>query len=387
MISTRFANYWARLTIATLALLIPTTTCANDPGPAADAARMRVVVEHLASDDLAGRAGEDAIRAGAWVADEFAQLRLKPLFDDSFVQRIPDKDGHTIGTNIAGAIPGTDPAASQQYVFITGHHDHLGTRNGAIFRGANDNASAVAMVLEAARYFSNHPPKRTMVFASFDLEENMLWGSRYFVANPPIDLAQISLFTTADMIGRPLGDLPLEDVFVMGGETAQPLAGIIARQSNTNAQPVMRLGADIVGTRSDYGPFRDKDIPFLFFSTGENPDYHTPRDTPGRIDFARAAAITNLVIGISEEVANADARLMWTDEPPSDLSDAETLLRVCSVVQSEVEAGRMKLGVVEKVLVNQTIDRTESIIDRGSMSQDDRVWLVRAAQGMLLTLF
>ena len=30
--------------------------------------------------------------------------------------------------------------------------------------------------------------------------------------------------------------------------------------------------------RSDYGPFRSRKVPFLFFSTGENPCYHTPED-------------------------------------------------------------------------------------------------------------
>src|SRR2546430_5567388 len=45
-----------------------------------------------------------------------------------------------------------------------------------------------------------------------------------------------------------------------------------------------RLGADLVGTRSDYGPFRDRKVPFLFFTTGTHPDYHRATDLPDRID-------------------------------------------------------------------------------------------------------
>ena len=41
------------------------------------------------------------------------------------------------------------------------------------------------------------------------------------------------------------------------------------------------LGTDLlVVSRSDYGPFRAQRIPYLFFTTGENPRYHSPEDTP-----------------------------------------------------------------------------------------------------------
>ena len=36
----------------------------------------------------------------------------------------------------------------------------------------------------------------------WDLEEQLLWGSRWFVANPPFELSRVKLFITADMIGR-----------------------------------------------------------------------------------------------------------------------------------------------------------------------------------------
>lgn len=354
---------------------------------AAEVARARKVVEHLASDEFAGRAGADSMRAADWVAGEFEALGLKPLFGDSYFQIIPNGDDVTIGKNVAGIVRGTDPDLRDEFVFVTGHHDHLGTRAGEIYHGANDNASAVAMVLEAARRFAKKPAARTTVFVSFDLEENMLWGSRYFVANCPIDLGKISLFITADMIGRPLGDLPLDEVFVIGAESGQALSSTIVRKSSEVGQNILQLGADIVGTRSDYGPFRDKRVPFAFFSTGENPDYHTPRDIPEKLDFERMVTIVELVIGTAREVAEADESLVWSDERPAGIGEAKTLKRVCDVVTAEVEAGRMTLGVVEKLLVTQTAAKANGIVSRGSMTPSERTWLVRAAQGMLLTLF
>ena len=73
------------------------------------------------------------------------------------------------------------------------------------------SSTLFAMLLEVAREFAGLAggTRRTVVFLSCDLEENLLWGSRWFVAHPPWPLARVKLFVTSEMIGRTLGDLPL----------------------------------------------------------------------------------------------------------------------------------------------------------------------------------
>ena len=90
---------------------------------------------------------------------------------------------------------------------MSAHYDHLGVRGGVLYPGADDNASGVAMMLEVARSLTAapDPPRRSLMFIGFDLEEVGLFGSRYFVAHPPVPLEQVVLFITADMIGRALG--------------------------------------------------------------------------------------------------------------------------------------------------------------------------------------
>ena len=61
------------------------------------------------------------------------------------------------------------------------------------------------------------------MFIGFDLEEIGLFGSRYFVAHPPVPLKQVALFITADMIGRALGGICDVHVFVLGTEHAPGL--------------------------------------------------------------------------------------------------------------------------------------------------------------------
>ena len=56
------------------------------------------------------------------------------------------------------------------------------------------------------------------MFIGFDLEEVGLFGSRYFVAHPPVPLDRVVLFITADMIGRALAGVCESHVFVMGTE-------------------------------------------------------------------------------------------------------------------------------------------------------------------------
>ena len=58
----------------------------------------------------------------------------------------------------------------------------------SIYNGARDNAIGVTAVMNAATYFSKHPPKRSVMFIAFTAEEMGMLGSKYFSANPVIPL-------------------------------------------------------------------------------------------------------------------------------------------------------------------------------------------------------
>jgi hypothetical protein len=82
--------------------------------------------------------------------------------------------------NIIAEIKGTK-AAKKDILIIGAHYDTVvGTP------GADDNASAVAGLLELARIMSLHPPERTVRFAAFTLEEPPAFGTEnmgsYFYA-------------------------------------------------------------------------------------------------------------------------------------------------------------------------------------------------------------
>ena len=367
------------------------------------AADVRPHVEYLASPELQGRSGAGARLAAKYIVSHFRKWGLKPLFKPdgrsktagSYYQPIPGrpitKNGHRvrplIGRNVGAWIPGRDPALRDDMVIVSAHYDHLGVRNGRIYRGADDNASGVSMLLEVARQIAKArvKPRRSIVFIGFDLEEHLLWGSRWFAAHPPWPLKRVKLFITADMIGRSLGNLPLPAVFVLGSEHAPQLKRVLDHVGTPRGLDVARLGTDLIGTRSDYGPFRDRKIPYLFFSTGEHPDYHTPDDVPERVDYKKVARVSGLVLRVCRRVADAQTTPRWTDALTADLDEARALNRIATLLLAA--QGQHKLTAVQRIVVTTARDQTRQIIDRGKMSPGERSWLIGFSQFMLLSVF
>jgi hypothetical protein len=357
-------------------------------------ADIRPHVEFLAGPELRGRAGADSRRAADYIIAHFRRSGLKPLFGaNGFYQSIPGTSEPggppvEIGRNVGAICEGVDPLLKNEYVIVGVHYDHLGVRDGQMFAGADDNATGVAMMLELARLVGQTPvkPQRSLVFVGFDLEERMLWGSRWFAAHPPWPLERVKLFLTADMIGRSLGDLPLPAVFVLGSEHAPQLKDTLNRVGRPEGLEIARLGIDLVGTRSDYGPFRDRKVPFLFFSTGEHPDYHTPRDVPAKVDFDKAARVSGLAWRLVQDVANTVEPPVWTDAVPGDLDEPRALERITTLLL-DAESEARPLTDVQRYMVSTVRNRTQRIIEKGEMSADDRTWLIRMSQLLLLSVF
>ncbi len=333
--------------------------------------------------------------AANYIREQFHSMGLRPLFPgDSFLQPLPGAEGEDrrttiIGQNVGGWIPGSDPVLRDEFVIISAHYDHLGVRDGELYPGADDNASGVSMLLETAREVAalKNKPRRTVVFVAFDLEERLLWGSRWFAAHPPWELEQVKLFITADMIGRSLGDLPLPTVFVLGSEHAPLLQEVLDDVQVPAGLEVARLGIDLIGTRSDYGPFRDRQVPFLFFSTGEHPDYHTPQDDSSRIDAAKVARISSLILSVALNVADRDDPPEWTDEIEFNLTEAESVHRITELMLATDPDKDVKLNSVQRFFVTQVHNRTGNVLRLGRITPPERVWLIRSVQLLMLSVF
>src|SRR5262249_15122219 len=98
------------------------------------------------------------------------------------VELMVDLERHTRGLeNVAGLLPGRDPALRDQVIVIGAHYDHLGLGErdsmapgdiGKIHYGADDNASGSAGLLELACDMAhNSHLKRSVLFLAFAGEE------------------------------------------------------------------------------------------------------------------------------------------------------------------------------------------------------------------------
>ena len=84
--------------------------------------------------------------------------------------------------------------------------------NGRIYATAqrveDDDASGTTAILEVAEAYASleTKPKRSMIFLLVSGEEKGLWGSEYFVENPPVPIDRVVAGLNVDMVGRNWAD-------------------------------------------------------------------------------------------------------------------------------------------------------------------------------------
>jgi hypothetical protein len=110
------------------------------------------------------------------------------------------------GRNVAGWVQGTDPVLKNEYVILTAHYDHVGItveneKSDSIFNGARDNATGTVALLQAAKFLSRFPAKRSVLFVAVTCEEKGLLGSQWYVKHPLVPLQNHVLNFNCDGVG------------------------------------------------------------------------------------------------------------------------------------------------------------------------------------------
>ena len=299
-----YAHGWVVMTVALLALL--GTGCAV------------IDVNHLASDGLGGR---DNGTPGSAAAQQYIIDRLRPHAvgldasasgDDAYKQAI---DG---GTNILALIPGSDLA--HEYVIVGAHFDHLTNceviADDTICNGATDNATGVAAVLSIAQRVAEAPtpPRRSLVLALWDREEDGLLGSRHYVDNPLVPIEDTVGYVNFDILGANLAPSLRNVSFAIASETGGTQLQSMLSSAIAGGPLETQLVSSIFGQgRSDYVNFLDVGVPSVFFSDADGPCYHTTDDETQIVDFGKLSA----QIGIAHRLTEA---LLTTDDPPQFVS-------------------------------------------------------------------
>jgi Zn-dependent M28 family amino/carboxypeptidase len=187
--------------------------------------------------------------------------------------------------------------------------------------GADDNASGVAVLLEAARLLSRARLRSEVLFCAFNLEELNMIGSSYFAKKLKSAGARVNAMVSLEMVGYtdsrpgsqkyPIGLRAFypdrgDFIGVIGNWNSASLLRRFARQMRQVRElPVETLsvpgnGGLIPAVRlSDHSPFWDAGYPALMVtdtSFFRNPHYHGATDTLETLNLDFMAKVCEAVI-------------------------------------------------------------------------------------------
>jgi Zn-dependent M28 family amino/carboxypeptidase len=246
----------------------------------------------LASDSFKGReAGTvNEIKARNYIIERFKEIGLTSIVpDSSFIQEFAFYDlERDSSVSKAFNVIGFINNGAKNTVVIGAHYDHLGTEKNQnantpdIYYGADDNASGTVGVIEIARYLkANGSKNNNYIICTYSAEEKGLYGSEHFVNSKLFSQYDINYMLDFDMIGR-LG--AFGKVLYMNGVASSKIWRKLLRKNKPENFYIQKVPAGMDG--SDDYPFYQHNIPVLFFITGLHKEYHTPKDTPDKINFS-----------------------------------------------------------------------------------------------------
>jgi hypothetical protein len=302
---------------------------------------------------------------------------MAPAGEDGYLQPIPAIDG----VNVLGRMAGRGPQADRS-IILAAHHDVWSSpEDPASYRGADDNAAALAVLLACAETLArrSHELGRSLLVCAFDAEEPPYFltpemGSQFFVDHPTVPLLSIDMMVCLDLVGHALGGsaLPAEvrqSVFVLGAERSEGTGALLDAVPPVPGLRVRRLDNYLIPPLSDYDAFARRDIPFLFYTCGRWAHYHRPTDTPEKLDYEKQAALAEhlaeFLLALSRR---PQPRVRFLPEGSDDRATLQTLVDVArhlSYLDPRLES-----------VVDRLVDLRGSVEGGAHLNRDERHRLV-----------
>ena len=240
----------------------------NQPGITPGTLQQRAEIPAVTVSQDDGRQLVDAAQAGS--------LRVRLMVD------VVNETRST--ANVVATKRGT--TRPNEIIVIGGHFDSVPRSP-----GANDNASGVATLMEAARVLASVPTARTIQFVPFSGEELGLFGSAAFANDRRQGVvAMINL----DMVGW-------GERLMVGNSPGRDGTAV-----DTALQIAQRLGIEVNRFRagaSDHVSFERHGIPTVFFHRGVDPSYHRPTDVPANVDPKHLEEAARLLVALIQDLS------------------------------------------------------------------------------------
>ncbi|TVR37045.1 MAG: M28 family peptidase [Cryomorphaceae bacterium] len=327
---------------------------------------------------------------GLEIAQRLLTNRLHDLGMDVRRQKI--MLGSYEGQNISGQLRGD--VTETDVIMVAAHYDTDGES-----QGANDNASGVAVMLEAARILTEVKLRKSVVFVGFDLQKQGGIGSRRYLQKlSEYERKNIKAAYILDNVGRysdviftqqfdppqkrmftalvprleseqwrgnflfAISDensIPARNTFATTAEVATP-------QFRVEALKVPAVGAEKVLFGSHmFLPFWEQEIPAVLLTDGaesRKTDYAVSEDIADKLDFERMGEVVRALVATIAEKAgyiHGDVQVSgislkeqgMTRRPPDHLVDYHLYLtdddEILKVRINHPEHGRLKLRLVD----------------------------------------
>ena len=274
--------------------------------PTVSAAELKKRLQHIVGERSPFSSPRHLAQVENYIEREFESCGLS-VESDSFTYW---------GRSYRNVIGRAGPESNGPLIILGAHFDSV---EGS--PGADDDASGVAILLEAARILSGLRLRSPVLFCAFNLEELNMIGSAHFAKRLKAAGAKVRAMVSLEMVGftdsEPRGQkYPLglrwfypdrgNFIGVVGNWRSAPLLREFARSMRrvprlpVETLTVLGNGFLIPQVRlSDHSPFWDLGYPALMITDTaffRNPHYHGPSDTADTLDLDFMAKVCQGVI-------------------------------------------------------------------------------------------
>ncbi len=230
-------------------------------------AQLRATDERLVAFGTRSTFSEDAgpkrgvFAARAYLVDRFRKIarasggRMTVSLDTYTQTADPKKrvPRDVVISSVIATLKGDDPSG-RTYV-MSSHYDSRNSNNDDGVHdapGADDNGSATAAVVEAARVLANVPLHATVVFACFDSEEQGLFGSAHYAKSLKDAHVDVAGDLNNDIVGASVGDdgVKRDDVVRIFSEALPPgtdpaRVNVIGGENDSPSRELARFAKEV----------------------------------------------------------------------------------------------------------------------------------------------
>ncbi len=204
---------------------------------------------------------------------------------------VTQEESRAKSRNIIAEIRGTE--APDEIILVGAHFDSV-----PLTQGAHDNGAGSATIMEMARYFAAHPPKRTVRFVWFGSEELGLIGSQAYVEKRKDEMKDHKFMVNIDVAGGIIGT---NSASVMAPDKIMHYLDVMGK--------VKGIGLNVRQSiySGDCIPLGDKEVPSVTFARGGGGAFHlhSPGDSLEHIDAKHLEMLGRFILEFTDEMVNS----------------------------------------------------------------------------------